>query len=116
MVDNRTIEEYEGKISGYSYHEHIGKIPGAVYGKAGIGNSSSMYYYRNVDKSMRNAAEILDMWQNELGIDTNTHMAFMCGGGWRAAEVLWDAKVMGLDNTSLYSDGWCGWSNDGMEY
>ncbi len=116
LVDNRTIEEYEGKISGYSYHEHIGKIPGAVYGKAGIGNSSSMYYYRNVDKSMRNAAEILDMWQNELGIDTNTHMAFMCGGGWRAAEVLWDAKVMGLDNTSLYSEGWCGWSNDGMEY
>lgn len=116
LVDNRTWEEYIGEDTGYSYHKIAGRIEGAVYGMAGIDDSSSMYYYRNVDKSMRNADEILSMWQDECGIDTNTRMAFMCGGGWRAAEILWDAKVMGLDNTTLYSDGWCAWSNDGLPY
>lgn len=46
------------------------------------------------------------------GIDLNKHLSFMCGSGWRAAEVLYYAQVMGLENTSLYSDGWIGWSND----
>lgn len=32
-------------------------------------------------------------------------MSFMCGSGWRAAEVLWDMRVMGYENISLYSDG-----------
>ena len=36
----------------------------------------------------------------------------MCGGGWRAAEVMTFAQVMGLSSTSLYSDGWIGWSID----
>ena len=40
----------------------------------------------------------------------------MCGSGWRAAEVLWDAQVMGLTDVSLYSDGWIAWSNEGNPY
>lgn len=60
---------------------------------------------------MRNAAEIKALWK-DAGIDTNKHLMFMCGSGWRAAEVLTYANVMGFDNTSLYSDGWIGWSND----
>ena len=113
LVDNRTREEYLGETSGYSYFEQAGRIEGAVFGYAGIGNSSSMAYYRNVDGTMRNAAEILAMWE-ECGIDTNNHLAFMCGGGYRAAEVLWDARVLGLEDTSLYADGWCGWSLAGL--
>ena len=112
LVDNRTWEEFIGESTGYSYHDKAGRIPGTVFGYAGKVSSSSVSYYRNIDKTMRNAGEILAMWQG-CGIDTGDHLAFMCGSGWRAAEILWYARVMGLENTSLYSDGWIGWSNAG---
>ena len=113
LVDNRTKEEYEGKTSGYSYFDMAGRIEGAVYGYAGINTSGSMLYYRNIDGTMRNADEILSMWKT-CGIDTANHLAFMCGGGYRAAEVYWDSLVMGLTDTSLFADGWCGWAQDGL--
>lgn len=110
LVDNRSWDEYIGKISGYSYHDKKGRIPGAVYGYAGT-SATTLEDYRNIDNTMRNADEIKALWK-EAGIDTNKHLIFMCGSGWRAAEVLTYANVMGFDNTSLYSDGWIGWSNN----
>ena len=110
LVDNRSWDEYIGKISGYSYHDKKGRIPGAVYGYAGT-SATTLEDYRNIDNTMRNAAEIKALWK-DAGIGTNKHLMFMCGSGWRAAEVLTYANVMGFDNTSLYSDGWIGWSND----
>lgn len=112
LIDNRTKEEFEGETTGYSYHDKAGRIEGAVFGFAGKNDSSSMSYYRNIDKTMRNGYEIEAMLQGQ-GINLDDHMAFMCGSGWRAAEVLWDMRVMGHDNVSLYSDGWIGWSNAG---
>ena len=110
LVDNRTWEEHIGESTGYSYHNKKGRIPGSVFGHAGINNSSSMSFYRNIDTTMRNENEIQELWKKD-GIDTSKHLSFMCGSGWRAAEVLWDARVMGFENTSLYSDGWIKWSN-----
>lgn len=110
LVDNRSWDEYIGKISGYSYHDKKGRIPGAVYGYAGT-SATTLEDYRNIDNTMRNADEIKALWK-DAGIDTNKHLIFMCGSGWRAAEVLTYANVMGFENTSLYSDGWIGWSND----
>ena len=110
LVDNRSWDEYIGKISGYSYHDKKGRIPGAVYGYAGT-SATTLEDYRNIDNTMRNADEIKALWK-DAGIDTNKHLMFMCGSGWRAAEVLTYANVMGFDNTSLYSDGWIGWSID----
>ncbi|MDN8820523.1 thiosulfate sulfurtransferase, partial [Staphylococcus aureus] len=75
------------------------------FGYAGKKDSSSMSYYRNIDKTIRNIDEIKAMWKKQ-GIDINNKLAFMCGSGWRAAEVLQDAEVMGLKNVTLYSDGW----------
>lgn len=109
LVDNRREIEYKGEDSGYSYFEHAGRIEGAVYGYAGIDNSSSMLYYRNVDGTMRNGEEIFELWES-AGIDRTKHLSFMCGGGYRAGEVLWDAHVLGLENASVFSDGWCGWA------
>ncbi|MPN57271.1 Thiosulfate sulfurtransferase YnjE [bioreactor metagenome] len=116
LVDNRTWDEHIGKEGGYSYHKLKGRIEGAVYGYAGKTDSNSMDYYRNANKTMRNGYEILSMWKDDCKIDLNNHLAFMCGSGWRAAETYWDAMVMGLDNTSLYSDGWIAWSNEGNPY
>ncbi|WP_227861125.1 rhodanese-like domain-containing protein [Clostridioides sp. ZZV14-6105] len=110
LVDNRSWDEHIGKISGYSYCDKKGRIPGALYGYAGS-DSVSLEEYRNIDNTMRNQYEILEMWDKE-NIDTNKQLAFMCGSGWRAAEVLTYANVMGFENTSLYSDGWMGWSLD----
>ena len=114
LVDNRTEEEYKGETSGYSYFDKAGRIKGAIYGYAGVGNSSSMLYYDNLDTTMRNADEILAMWESQ-GIDTSKHLSFYCGGGYRASEVLWDARVMGFESTSLFADGWCGWASAGLE-
>ncbi|QJA09246.1 sulfurtransferase [Romboutsia sp. CE17] len=110
LVDNRSWDEYIGKISGYSYHDKKGRIPGAVYGYAGT-TSVTLEDYRNIDNTMRNANEIKALW-DKAGIDTNKELIFMCGSGWRAAEVLAYANVMGYENSKLYSDGWIGWSND----
>ncbi|MGL6104848.1 rhodanese-like domain-containing protein [Romboutsia sp.] len=109
LVDNRSWNEYIGKDSGYSYYNKKGRIPGAVYGYAGT-SSVTLEDYRNIDNTMRNSDEILALWKSS-DINTDNHLAFMCGSGWRAAEVLTYANVMGFDNTSLYSDGWMGWSN-----
>ncbi len=35
------------------------------------------------------------MWEDQ-GINLKNHLAFMCGSGWRAAEVYTYANVMGL--------------------
>lgn len=115
VIDTRTKAEWDGKSSGYSYHDLKGRIPGTIYSNCGLGYSSSVFYYRNADKSMRNGEAIKNMWK-KAGIDyQNQHMVFFCGSGWRAAETTWEAWLMGY-NASLYSDGWLGWSNDGNSY
>ena len=111
LVDIRTWKEYRGEVSGYSDAKKKGRLPHAIYGRAGTTGPNSLEHYRNLDQTMRSPAELQQQWQ-ELGIDPNNHLSFMCGGGWRAAEVLTYAQVMGFMNSSLYSDGWLGWSRD----
>lgn len=110
LVDTRTWAEFVGEKSGYTYHSHKGRIPGSVYGQADYQGPDSLVPYRNIDGTMRNPDEILALWK-AAGIDTNQPLCFMCGGGWRAAEVLTYARIAGLERTNLYSDGWIGWSN-----
>ncbi|WP_168190091.1 rhodanese-like domain-containing protein [Caloramator sp. E03] len=110
LVDNRTWDEYIGKSSGYSYHHKKGRIPGAVYGYAGIGDSNSLQYYRNIDGTMRNGNEILNLWKS-AGIDTSKHLSLYCGSGWRVSEIMTYVNVLGLDNVAIYSNGWIEWSN-----
>ncbi|UYM16333.1 rhodanese-like domain-containing protein [Endozoicomonas euniceicola] len=113
LVDNRTMDEREGKISGYSYHNKKGRIPGSIFGYAGTSGSYGLEHYRNPDLTMRNPKEFLSLWE-EQSIDTNKHLAFMCGSGWRAAEIYYYAGIAGLNNISVFSDGWIGWSNAGL--
>ena len=74
LVDNRSWEEYIGEVSGYSYHDKKGRIPGAVYGYAGT-TSTTLEDYRNIDNTMRNADEIKVLWE-KAGIDTNKKLIF----------------------------------------
>lgn len=111
LVDNRTWEEHIGETSGYSYHDKKGRIPGSIFGYAGKGDANTLDYYRNIDNTMRNAYEITELWK-ESGIDITKHLSFMCGSGWRVAEIMTYANVLGLDDVSIYSDGWIGWSTN----
>ena len=111
LVDTRTWAEFIGETSGYKHHRRKGRIPDSIYAQGDFRGKNSLTPYRNIDDTMRNAAEIKALWKKS-GIDKKQHLSFMCGGGWRAAEVLTFAQVMGLSETSLYSDGWIGWSND----
>ncbi|MBM4765158.1 rhodanese-like domain-containing protein [Bacillus sp. B15-48] len=110
LVDIRSRAEFIGETSGYNYIEPKGRPQGSVWGRAGS-DSSHLEDYRNPDDTMRNASQIYDMWAEE-GIDPSNHLAFYCGTGWRAAEVLFYADVMGLENITLYDGGWNEWSMD----
>lgn len=110
LVDNRTWKEHIGADSGYSYHKKAGRIPGSVYGYAGKKNAYSMEYFRNPDNTMREPEVFLKLWKDQ-GIDVNSHLSFMCGSGWRVAEIYYYAAVAGLKDISIFSDGWIGWSN-----
>lgn len=110
LVDIRSWDEFIGKISGYDYIDAKGRPAGAVWGHAGS-DSSNLEDYRSVDNSMRNGAEIMAMWEKDE-IDLDNQLAFYCGTGWRAAEVLFFAKVLGFENTTLYDGGWNEWSMD----
>lgn len=110
LVDIRSWDEFIGKTSGYDYITPKGRPAGAVWGHAGTDNSN-LNDYRNVDNTMRNKAEIIAMWK-EWGITPDQRLSFFCGTGWRAAEVLTYADVMGVKNISLYDGGWNEWSGN----
>jgi thiosulfate/3-mercaptopyruvate sulfurtransferase len=110
LVDIRSWDEYIGKISGYDYIKPKGRPAGAVWGHAGS-DSGHLEDFRSIDNTMRNGSEILAMWKKD-GISPDKKLAFYCGTGWRAAEVLFYADVLGLKNIALYDGGWNEWSMD----
>jgi len=109
LVDVRSWDEYTGKVSGYSDLKFMGRPAGSTWGHAGS-DPNHLQDYRNIDNTMRNKDEILAMWKQQ-GITPDQRLTFFCGSGWRAAEVLTYADVMGLKNISLYSNGWYEWSS-----
>lgn len=112
LVDIRSKDEYCGDAAGYDHEEVLGHIPGAKLAHAGKGDPHSLEYYRNVDQTMKEGRDILNLWK-DCGIDVERHLIFACGMGWRASEVWLYARVMGLSDLSVYSDGWIRWSRGG---
>ena len=110
LVDIRTLDEFTGKIPGYSDITAKGRIPGSYWGQAGT-DTSNLNDYRNIDQTMKNGANIITMWQSH-GITPDKRLSFYCGTGWRAAEVLAYANVIGIKDASLYDGGWYEWSAD----
>ncbi|WP_071392775.1 rhodanese-like domain-containing protein [Bacillus tuaregi] len=110
LVDIRSWDEFIGKTSGYDYIEPKGRPEGSIWGHAGS-DASHLEDYRNLDNTMRSGAEIISMWEEE-GISPDNQLAFYCGTGWRAAEVLFYADVLGIDKIALYDGGWNEWSMD----
>ena len=108
LVDIRSWKEFCGQVSGYNGFVSKGRIPYSKWGKAGS-TSMQLEDYRTSELKMKPSKEILEMWK-ELGIDyEKKHLVFYCGTGWRAAECLIYAEVMGLKKISLYDGGWFEW-------
>lgn len=110
IVCVRSWPEYIGEVSGYNYIEKTGRIPGAIFGNCGS-DAYHMENYRNVDHTIREAAEVIDIWE-EVGIVPEKHLAFYCGTGWRGSEAFFNAWLMGWPRVSVFDGGWFEWSND----
>ncbi len=105
LVDVRSRREFTGEVSGYSYIDAKGRIPGA---RAAGNASDSARLYQNADGSLRDLDEIREMWR-AAGVLDGRELVFYCGGGWRSSLAFLYARAMGL-RARNYSDGWSAWS------
>jgi thiosulfate/3-mercaptopyruvate sulfurtransferase len=108
VISIRTKDEYDGTSSGYSYINTKGHIKGAIWGNSGR-TPFSMDAYRSLTHKMASSQLIQQRWKS-LGIDVEKPMILSCTRGWRASEVYFYAKVMGIDNIALYDGSWLQWS------
>lgn len=104
LVSVRSIDEFEGKKSGYSYIKRAGEPKGAVWGHDEAD-------YRNEDGTFINFDKAAAMWA-EQGITKNNDIAFYCGTGWRATIPWLMAYQNGWANVKLYDGGWFVWQMD----
>ena len=115
LVDIRSEDEFLGKSAPYGYIPTDGRIPGAVWGKAGSG-PWTMEDYVNADNTLKSPAEIEAMWVAQ-GITPDKHLSFFCGTGWRASLPWFFGYMMGYPNISNFDSGWFEWSmGEGSAY
>ncbi|MRR52265.1 MAG: sulfurtransferase [Rhodocyclaceae bacterium] len=118
LADVRSGSEYAGIISGYSYLDAKGRIPGAIWAYDGDDASPA---YRDSDGTLRSYTEVRSMWR-QLGITSTVNpnlfdreVIFYCGGGYRSSLTYFYAHLMGYSNIRNLSDGWAGWSTSYTE-
>ena len=104
LVSIRSLDEFEGKTSGYSYIEKAGEPKGALWGH-------DEPDYRNEDGTFIDFDKAVAMWK-EQGITKDNDIAFYCGTGWRATVPWLMAYENGWTNIKLYDGGWFVWQMD----
>ncbi len=115
LLDVRSVEEFSGRSSGYSYLEAKGRIPSAVH--VGDGDDGALLYKQR-DGRLRPPTEILAHWQRQGILPAKEdgrferEVIFYCGGGWRSSVAFFHAWLLGFENIRNYSDGWSGWSTE----
>lgn len=110
LVSVRSWPEYIGQVSGYSYIEPKGRIPGSVFGDCGT-DAYHMENYRNLDHTVREFREV-EAALEEAGVTPDRHNAFYCGTGWRGSEAFMNAWLLGWPRVSVFDGGWFEWSAD----
>ena len=115
VVDIRTYEEYIGETAPYSYIPTSGRIPGAIWGKAGSG-TSGMQDYINDDGTLKPLDEIEAFWK-EQGITSDKHLSFYCGTAWRSSLAWFVAYLLGYPEIANFDSSWFEWSmGEGSAY
>jgi 3-mercaptopyruvate sulfurtransferase SseA len=114
IVDIRTWDEYTGATAPYSYIPTSGRVPGAVWGKAGTG-TSGMQDYLNADGTL--APEKIYPYWNSIGLTTDRHLSFYCGTAWRSSLAWFFAYMIGYPEISNFDSSWFEWSmGEGSAY
>ena len=112
LGDVRSVGEFLGEKSGYTYLDAKGRIPGAIH--LGDADDQSLLYTKR-GGFLRAPSEIQTLWQ-EFGlypmgeIQPDKELILYCGGGWRSSLAVFYATLLGIENVRNYSDGWSGWS------
>jgi molybdopterin synthase sulfurtransferase len=115
IVDIRTWNEYIGIVAPYEYIPTSGRIPGAVWGKAGTG-TSGMQDYLNSDGTLKTTTDIYRLWK-EQGIISDKHLSFYCGDGWRSSLAWFFGYLMGFPEITNFDASWYEWSmGEGSAY
>lgn len=113
VVDNRIKKEWEGKYSGYNYHDLAGHIDGSIWCTQNTEKQGE--FFENVDHTPRTQAE-LKTYLESHGLDTTKTMAFFCGDSWGAAKIAYFCQSVDLNNVKEWGNGWIPWSNEGNEF
>ncbi|MBM3823897.1 MAG: sulfurtransferase [Verrucomicrobia bacterium] len=115
LADARSLAEFTGRTSGYSYLEAKGRIPSSRH--IGDGDDGA-YLYKQRNGHLRPPREILAHWRQQglvpagNGKEFDREVVFYCGGGWRSSVAFFYAWLLGFENVRNYSDGWSGWSTE----
>jgi molybdopterin synthase sulfurtransferase len=104
LVSIRSLDEFQGKTSGYDYIKKAGEPQGAVWGH-------DEPDYRNADGTFVTFDKAVALWK-EQGITEDNEIAFYCGTGWRATIPWLMAYENGWKNVKLYDGGWFVWQMD----
>ncbi|KRX04034.1 Rhodanese-like domain [Pseudocohnilembus persalinus] len=107
VISIRSMNEFNGKETGYDYIKQKGCIPGAKWGHGGL-NSQNMNDFENIDGTMRAGNEIEEIWRQNNILRSQNNI-FYCGTGWRASQSLFYAYVLGWKNICLFDGGWYQW-------
>ncbi|WP_062270448.1 sulfurtransferase [Endozoicomonas arenosclerae] len=110
LVSIRSWKEYIGATSGYQYIETAGRIPGALWGRAGS-ETYRMEDYLNPDNTLREFRDLEGYW-TPYGIEKQDSITFYCGTGWRASLAWFAASLMSYSRVAVYDGGWMEWSRD----
>ncbi len=113
VVDNRDKEEYDGKSSGYSYHDLAGKIENTTWCLNQNDNDGMLF--ENIDNTPRTKAEILSHLK-KYNVDSSKTVAFFCGDSWAASRIAYVCQANDLENIKEWGQGWIPWSNSGNEF
>lgn len=104
LLSIRTLDEFLGKTSGYSYIEEAGEPAGALWGH-------DEFDYMKEDGSFVDIETAAALWQ-EQGITEDHDTAFYCGTGWRATIPFLIAYENNWGNVQLFDGGWFAWQMD----
>lgn len=101
LVSIRSQDEFEGKVSGYSYIERTGEPKGAVWGH-------DEFDYYNEDGTFISFDNAVKLWE-EQGLTQENQLSFYCGTGWRATIPWLMCYENGWKNATLFDGGWFAW-------
>lgn len=107
LASLRSVQEFTGNDTGYSYVKDAGTPCDSAYAK-GSTHRTNVEEIIDDEGHWGNTEEILASWEKN-GLTKDKHIAFFCGAGWRAAIGFFFALEQGYPHVAVYDGGWYQW-------